>query len=334
MNLRGLRVAVLSSLWAGAPLPAQVALDMTSNADWVAVTRQRTPPISFIDYQTNKQFNTSTETRAGSTYNLVGGTDGSATANLDTNALFQIKTGYVGGTTEDKLGVAFRVRLGSYDLAQVGLSGGLTVLVGTGSTLSADKATFLMGASIQSNGTWSIFTMETTTASGSAKVTDWNTSKGGNFGNYSITAQGNSAFDNAYLAYGATGNDAFNSPTDSASNDGWLTFGITFAQVNALVSSAGRNGFTYDATSVTWNYSTAVYTGTNAGTWVAQDWLSRSNTDTTFSDFIYTNGGTTRPIPEPGTYLMVGGMILPVYLSIRYKRRRAAMAASSGPGLA
>lgn len=322
MNFRALSLATFGALCAGASLPAQVALDMTSSADWATVTRQRTPTIPFVDYNTNKQFDTSTETRARSTYNLAGGADGSATANLDTNAMFQIKSGYIGGTTADKLGVAFRVRLGSYDLQQVGLSGGLTVLVGTGSTLSADKATFILGASIQSNGTWNIFTLETTSASGTAKVTDWNTSKGGNFGSYQITAQGNTSFDNNYIAYGSTGNDAFNSPNDAASNDGWLTFGITFAQVNALVTSAGRSGFTYDATSAAWNYSTSVYAGTNPATWVAQDWLSRSNTDTTFSDFIYTNGGTTRPVPEPSTYLMVGGMIFPTYLLVRYKRRR------------
>lgn len=325
MNLRALRLATIGALCAGASSPAQVALNMTTNSDWVAVTRTRTPSEPFIDYNTYNRFDTSSspgESRVDSAYNLVGGSSTSSGASLNTNSLFQIQTGYVGGATEDKLGVAFRLRLGSYDLGQVGLSGGLTTLVGIGSTSSADKATFLIGASIQSSGAWSIFVIDGGSANGTAKVTDWNTGSGYFAGaTKSVFATGPS-INTSFFNYGATLSDGFNSSNDSSSNDGWLTFGITFASVNALVSSTSRVNNTYDAATTTWNYSAAVYAGVDSTNWVAKDWLNHAKTDTVFSDFIYTNGGMTNPVPEPSTYLMVGGMIFPAYLIVRHKRRR------------
>lgn len=323
---RAVRAFLFAGLVLAGSLRAQTALNLSSATGWGTVTGNTNAAVTFIDYNTHDRFTTS-DNNSTSTYNLVGGSSTAAGATVTTNPMFQMQTAYIGGTAAANLGVAFRLRLGSYDLQTIGNTG-LTLLVGVGSSSSPGAAQFAIGATFTSSNSaltsWSVFTLDGGTNS-SATPSLWDTATGGLFAGQtkSTFATGTSA-DAAYLNYQSTGNDVFNSTASRDTSDAWLTFGITFDRINSVISSSARGGTTYDATTTTWNYSAVVFSGTNTATWTAKDWIAptTSTTNTTFSDFIYTHGGTT-PVPEPTTYLMVAGLLLPSYLYFHYKRKRA-----------
>ncbi|MFM9031147.1 MAG: hypothetical protein ACKOTF_10800, partial [Opitutaceae bacterium] len=174
-------LAVLWLVAFSASVRAQVQLDLSlatpaagSGTGWVAVNNS-TAGKAFIDYQTLTNITQTGGQNAPVYLNLVGGTySGSGTpltsASYSVNPLLQVQTAYIGGSTAADLGVAFRLRLGSYAPANT-----VTGIVGViynvpNATNGTDAASFAIAATATSNGTtytsWAVNLMWETTSTG------------------------------------------------------------------------------------------------------------------------------------------------------------------------
>jgi hypothetical protein len=335
----------------GLEAQAQTALNLASNtpsADsgtgWVAVNNS-TANKTFIDAYTYKKI-TETGTTGSNIpayLNLVGGTysgSGAPTASAvySDNPMLQIQTGYIGGTTANDLGIAFRVRLGAYDPTKT-----FTGVVGinysvANQTNGTDAASFAAAATVVSNGTtytsYSVSLLWNTTSGTVNKPDNFNVSAQGFNTSVGLSSHsGNFASgstNSSFVSIQAT-TDVFSNGTTPA-NDAWLSFGVTFAAVNANVAAIARNSLPFDATTSRWSFTAVPATGTTPATFAGQDAVG-SNGNIYMSDFLYTNGSSTSgstptftPVPEPSTFLMVPALLAPAVMVLRRRRRLAEVA--------
>lgn len=327
------------------PICAQLLLNTASG--WTAITNSSRSATAFTDANTSLGIGAAGSTSTTWAYNLVGGSDASAAAVYSSNPMVQLQVGDIGvaGTP----GVAIRVRLEAFNLASINSGNGLMLLVGFGKATNPEKANFGLLAQLTSNGTstaaGSIYILDSNSATGVTKPADMITTSGGGLAN-EITAFQTGldalAASPTYISYGSTTN-AFNGGTSNSitdTTDAWLTFGVTFAAVNAAVSSAARSGVNFDASSGQWNLTVATYNGTVATTGapgsfnnspVFKDTLG-SSTSLLFSDAVLLTGATTA-VPEPSTIIMVP-VLIGAALGFRFwrSRRTAVPAGAAGSG--
>ncbi|MBI5689060.1 MAG: PEP-CTERM sorting domain-containing protein [Verrucomicrobia bacterium] len=319
---------------------ALVMSDVTSSAGtgFASLTNTQAGK-GFIDYYTVSRWSDSAvKNPADAAFNLVGGSSTASTATFSTSPMLQVQTAYIGGTNPSNLGVAFRLRLGSYDLAAI-QSTGLTAIVGVGPEGNSDKATFGLSASITSDGSkitgFTINILDAQSTVGVNQLAKFTTGGSGGFVSSTVFATNSTGVDTSFVSYQSTGNNAFSDPDEGQSNDGWLTFGVTFAAVNNAVSSLSRTNGSgvvnpYDADTAKWNYIPVVAKGTNPATWNPVDAVG-STGNTWASDFVYTNGSPTTPslppgypVPEPSTWIISGMLLLPAG-GLWWRRRRATL---------
>lgn len=337
--LRGMKCSKILSLvfWGSlgaGRLLAQTQLDLSTSSGWTTIDGKS----AFTDANTKVVWSYSGTTKATSVYNLVGGgsnTSGTASYLYTTNPMLQVQTGYIGGTSADNEGVAFRFRLGAYDLATVG-SAGLTAMIGMGPSASADKANMAIGVSFTvasgSINSWAVFYIDPDRAgsNGSANPADWTTSatwySGGGAGKELnvVASSGLSSTQSSFINY-QTASDQFvgtaASPNTPAASDAWLTFGITFKVLNDGVTSTTKSGGTFGAGTSQFNLAPAVYSGVvntsnNTFSGAIEDYTNTSGNNAVFTNAIYLSGSTTSSvIPEASTFLMIPALISPLLFS-------------------
>lgn len=313
---------------------AQTQMDLSTATGWSTINGKN----DYTDANSKVPWTSST-TQALSVYNFVGGGtfSGSFSGAYATNPMLQMQTGYIGGTTADDQGVAFRFRLGAYDLSTIG-STGITVLVGMGPSSSADKANFALGASFTvasaAIDSWSVFYIDTDRAgsNGVATPANWVTSAtwytgGGAAKELNIVASSSGGqTQSAFINY-QSATDAFvSSASGVASSDAWLTFGITFKALNDGISTT-TTGMTnaFSVGSSQFNLAPAVYSGVaSAGsfTGTVQDYSNTSGSSAVFTNAIYLNPSQ---VPEPATYLGIAATALPAGFLAWVRRRRKAV---------
>lgn len=322
-------------------LLGQTQLDLSTASGWTTINGKS----DFSDANTKVIWSYSGTTKADSVYNLVGGgsnTSGTASSLYSTNPMLQVQTGYIGGTSADDEGVAFRFRLGAYDPETVG-STGLTAIIGLGPSASADKANLAIGASFTvssgSINSWAVFYIDPDRAgaNGNADPSNWTTSAtwytGGGSGKELnvVASSGLSSTQSSFINYQAISDQFVGtaaSPNTPAASDAWLTFGITFKVLNDGVTSTTKSGGTFGAGTSQFNLAPAVYSGVvntsnSTFTGTVKDYSNTSGNNAVFTNALYLSGSATA-VPEPSTFLMVPLLISPfLYPAFRRFRRRS-----------